>query len=502
MAAMPVPAVRFAKVAGGRLAWQAWGDGDETIVAIPPAAQNIETAWEWHEIRAMLERFGSFAHYVHFDKRGTGASDRGDEVPGLDTRVDDLRAVMDDAGVAQAHLFAQSEGGPTALLFAATYPHRVKSLILHGTGACVVPSELAADPEVRRDQIEKRRKFADAWGTPDTSSIGLFAPSKVGDRAFIEWFVRYERTAASAQGVFDLMTQMLDMDVRDVVGEIEAPMLVLHRSDETAMPVEYAHELVGLARDATLVELDGADHFAFVGDIDTWMTEVERWVTGTVRERPVDEGPRSPKVTTLGRFAVEVGGVEVDAASWGSRRARVLLKRLVVAEGAPVTRDELFDLLWPDETDRTRLGARLSVQLSAVRKVLGGGVRADRDSVALDRDQVRVDLFDYLDAAAAGSDATVVEHYGEFLPEQRYDDWAAPMRERVRSIFTTAAHRRITAAIDADDTSEAIDLARRVLVADPTDELAHASLVDALQAAGDDAAARRARDEWRAAAPG
>lgn len=496
---MPVPAVRFVKVGGGRLAWQEWGDGDSTIVAIPPAAQNIETAWEWPGIRTMLERFGSFARYVHFDKRGTGASDRGDVVPGLDTRVDDLRAVMDDAGVERGHLFAQSEGGPTALLFAATYPHRVESLILHGTGACIVPSDLAADPEFRRDQIEKRRSFADRWGTSDTASIALFAPSMVGDREFTEWFVRYERTAASGEGVFDLMTQMIDMDVRDVVGEIDAPMLVLHRTDETAMPIGLGRELVGLAQNATLIELDGADHFAFLGDIDTWMTEVERWVTGTVRDRPVDVGPRSPEITTLGRFAVTVDGTEVDAASWGSRRARVLLKRLVVAEGAPVTREELFDLLWPDETDRARLGARLSVQLSAVRKVLGGGVLADRETVALDRDHVRVDLFDYLEAAAAGSDETVLDRYGEFLPEQRYDDWAAPTRERVRSIFTTAAHRRITVAIDADDTASAIELARRIVAADPTDELAHASLVDALQAAGDEAAARRARSDWRAA---
>ncbi len=86
-----VPEIRFAQARGGRIAWQRWGSGDEDVVAIPPAAQNVEVAWERHEIRAMFDRFGSFSRFLHYDKRGTGASDRGDTVPGLDTRVDVLR---------------------------------------------------------------------------------------------------------------------------------------------------------------------------------------------------------------------------------------------------------------------------------------------------------------------------------------------------------------------------------------------------------------------------
>ncbi|MEM1334138.1 MAG: hypothetical protein AAGG08_11830 [Actinomycetota bacterium] len=206
------------------------------------------------------------------------------------------------------------------------------------------------------------------------------------------------------------------------------------------------------------------------------------------------------EATSEGRFGVTVDGEEVDAATWGSRRARVLLKRLVVAEGRPVTRDELFDLLWPDETDRARLGSRLSVQLSAVRRVLGGGVVADRDTVALDHEVVSVDLVAYLAAVDAGDDREVIERFGEFLPEHRYDDWAHAMRERVRSSFTVAAHRVATAALDADEHERALDLGRRILDADPSDSLAHATVVDALEAMGDVAAADRQRAAWRDAA--
>ena len=87
------------------------------------------------------EEFGSFSDYIHFDKRGTGASDVAQQVPGIDERVDDMRAVMDAAGIERAHLFGASEGGSMAVLFAVTYPHRVESLILNGTSARFAPDD-------------------------------------------------------------------------------------------------------------------------------------------------------------------------------------------------------------------------------------------------------------------------------------------------------------------------------------------------------------------------
>ncbi|MDJ0792496.1 MAG: alpha/beta hydrolase, partial [Acidimicrobiia bacterium] len=105
-----VPPIRFAESHGARIAYQDFGDGPATVVAIPPMAQNIEMSWEWPDIRTMLERFGSFSRYIVFDKRGTGCSDRRSRVNTIDERVDDLRAVMDAAGVDRAHLFGTSEG--------------------------------------------------------------------------------------------------------------------------------------------------------------------------------------------------------------------------------------------------------------------------------------------------------------------------------------------------------------------------------------------------------
>ena len=169
---MDIPPIRFAQARGGRLAYQRWGTGSEILVGLPPAAQNIELAWEWPAVRSMLERFGHFADYIHFDKRGTGASDVAQTVPGIDERVDDVRAIFDAEGIEQAHLFAQSEGGPLALLFAASYPGRVKSITLHGSAARMMPDEYDRD-----QQIAVREAFAAVWGTTESMNIPIFAPS-------------------------------------------------------------------------------------------------------------------------------------------------------------------------------------------------------------------------------------------------------------------------------------------------------------------------------------
>ncbi len=189
-----VPPVRFAQGRGARIAYQSIGDGPPVIVSVPPMAQNIEMAWEWPDCRHMFERMGSFGRWLIFDKRGTGASDRRSQVPGIDERVDDLRAVMDDAGLERAFLYGTSEGGPMCLLFAVTYPERVEGLILHDTGA------YTERPDMTDDELAQRRQrhewAASVWGTDESPFARAFAPSLVDVPGFREWLVRYVRTAA------------------------------------------------------------------------------------------------------------------------------------------------------------------------------------------------------------------------------------------------------------------------------------------------------------------
>ena len=350
----------------------------------------------------------------------------------------------------------------------------------------------------RRSQIQTKQRivaheaYARLWGTDESPVVAGFAPSLAHDPEYVEWHRRYERSAADRDSLLDLLQLTLEIDVREVLPSLDVPTLVLHRSGDRPVPVTLGRELAERIPGARMIELEGSDHFQYAGDVDTWMDEVERFVTGSVSERPPTRGRPRVEIVSFGRFAVLRDGEEVPVSEWGSRLARQILKRLVAARGWPVTREELFDLCWPDETDMRRLGARLSVQLSTVRRILGGGVIADRISVRLDLDDVSTDVERFF---AASTDEEVVDLFaGEFLPEDRYDDWPAAMRNETRSRFAGAAHR--LAERPDVDTDRVAWAARRLIEMDPYDDGAHRLLVKALLTAGERREATRAYRSW------
>lgn len=499
-----VPELRYATSGDARLAFMVAGETGPPVLAVPPLAQNVELAWERPEIAHMLGRYASFSRYVHFDKRGTGASDPaggpGGGLADLEERVEDMVAVMDAAGLERAHLYGVSDGGPMGVLFAATYPERVSSLILHASAATFMPDGERIDV-ARRARWER---FVEAWGTPGTMSLDIFAPSLCGDEDYLAWQPRYERGSASRHALRQLLAMNAAIDVRDVLASVRVPTLQIHRTGDRAVPIEDA---VGLAEGipgARFVELPGDDHWEFAGDADAHIDVVEAWVSGEVtapgrRRRAVERRapPSLPsvEVRVLGGFAVVRDGDEVPLSDWGSRRARQLCKALVLAQGAPLRRESLAALLWPDDTSE-RLGARLSVLLSTVRRVLGGGVVADRDAVRLDLDVVVTDLAAFDDAVAAGCDRAAFEAYAELLPEDVYDDWTVAARERVRHGALSAGIRLLD---EAGDPADVLRLADRLLAIDPYQDVAHRRRVAALAARGDRGAAVDAHDRYVAA---
>lgn len=491
---LSVPPTRFAVARdGARIAYAEFGDGP-TVVAIPPTAQNIEMQWELPVAREMFERFACFSRWIHFDKRGTGCSDRRSGLPGIDERVDDLRAVMDAAEVERAHLFGASEGGPTTLLFAVTYPERVESITLWGSGARSMPDLNDEDRVAVKGRMEALSKV---WGTQDSFMVDGFAPSMAPDPEYRAWHQRYERFSADSQSLVELMEMNLDIDVSDVLGQVSVPTLIIHRTDDQVVPVQLARDAAAAIPGARLSELPGVDHFGYAGDIHAWVNEMEQFITGDVKPRAPAPPRTRPHIVTLGRFAVVGEDGDLPVSEWGSRLPRLLCKRLVAARGWPVPREELFELLWPGENDCRRLGARLSVHLSTVRRILGGGVSADRQTVALDLNEVSTDLEKLF---GAESDDAVVELYvGEFLPEERAEDWSSGARDEARARFAVAARRLLAAAGNGDDHGRAVDLARRLIDADRFDDNAHRHLIVSLSRIGEQGLARHAHVSWQAA---
>jgi pimeloyl-ACP methyl ester carboxylesterase len=185
------PTIRYAKSGDINIAYQVVGEGPFDLVYVPGFVSNIDLMWEELGLAAFLERLASFSRLILFDKRGTGLSDPVplDALPGLEQRMDDVRAVMDAVGSDQAALLGHSEGGNMCTLFAATYPQRTRALVLVGSYAKRIRSEEYPWAPTYEQRMEEIAETERAWGSSER--IEKLAPSKVDDEAFQQWTGRY-----------------------------------------------------------------------------------------------------------------------------------------------------------------------------------------------------------------------------------------------------------------------------------------------------------------------
>ena len=309
------PVTRYARSGDVHIAYQVSGGGPLDLVYIPGFVSHLEYAWEYPASARFLERLGSFARLIRFDKRGTGLSDRVGVVPTLEQRMDDVRIVMDAVGSERAALFGISEGGPMSFLFAATYPERTTALVICGSYA---RRAWAPDHPFGRTDTEWAsllEVMERQWGGP--MGVDIWAPSAVGDERFKEWWANFLRLAASPGAALAVMRMNAEIDVRHVLPAVRVPTLILHRVGDRIVPVEHARDLARRIPGAKLVVLSGDDHAPMVGDVDALADEIEEFLTGV---RPGD----SDRILATVLFTDIVGSTE-RAVELGDRRWRELL---------------------------------------------------------------------------------------------------------------------------------------------------------------------------------
>ena len=275
-----IPRTHYAKSDDVHIAYQVYGDGPKNLVLVPGFISQIETYWEQPNWAKWLERLGQFSRVALFDKRGTGLSDRGVAVPDMDKRMDDIRAVMDAAGMDAAYVMGISEGGSLASVFAAYQPQRCEGLILYGAFARFeswFPTEEALNELF--DYAEEH------WGSG--AALPLFCPESGHDPSFQEWWGKYERTGASPRDLIEIMKVNSQIDITDILPTIKTPTLVLHRTEDALIDIEGGRTLARMIPDAKMIEFSGRDHFAFMGhERDQILEEIEEFVTGS-RPRPI-----------------------------------------------------------------------------------------------------------------------------------------------------------------------------------------------------------------------
>jgi class 3 adenylate cyclase len=307
-----VPETHYAKADDGvHIAYQVFGDGPFDIVVIPGFISHVELAWEDDSLARAFSRLGSISRVIMFDKRGTGMSDRTERLPDIDRRMLDIEAVMHAAASKQAALFAVSEGGPMAILFAAAHPERTRGLVLVATYARITACPDYPIGMPTEQLYESVRYLEPGWGTG--VGLGGWAPSVAKDPAAREFFSRLQRLGASPGAAMALMSSYMDIDVRLALPLVHAPTLVLHRTGDRMVPVSHGRYLAEHIEGARLVELPGTDHFWWTEDADQILGEAEEFLTGTRSALEADRVLASVLFTDIvdsTRRAVELGDRE------------------------------------------------------------------------------------------------------------------------------------------------------------------------------------------------
>ena len=313
---MKVPEIQYARSGDVSLAYVVSGEGSFDLVFVHGFVGNLETAWEQPLRQAFFERLGAFSRVIEFDRRGTGLSDRVRDVPTLESRMDDLRAVMDAAGSERAAVFATFEAGAMAALYAATYPERVAALVLYNP---IAKGEWSPDYPFAPTEAEWSSELAEIrerWGQPEffAEFTRAIAPSRADDPAYAAWTAKLLRTGASPGAALAIRRMVRDVDIRDVLPSIRVPTLVLHLAEHADESRYVAERIPGARR----VEISGSDTIFFLAP--GIAEELERFVKNAwVRLSPRRSFPPCSSPTSSARPNAQPSSAIGVGRSWSAR---------------------------------------------------------------------------------------------------------------------------------------------------------------------------------------
>jgi class 3 adenylate cyclase/alpha-beta hydrolase superfamily lysophospholipase len=314
------PEVRYARSGSVDVAYQVLGEGPLDLLYIPGWISHLDLYWEEASVARFLQRLAGGFRLILFDRRGTGLSDRvsSDDLPPLEARMDDARAVLDAVESVKPVIFAQGYGCPLAIAFVATYPDRTRALVLYNPVAKAGERDddypWGSTPEDREAWLAETEG---RWGTEEFAHnwVRRLAPSIAEDARQVSWYARVMRAAGSPQASRSFAAMNALTDVRALLPLLHVPTLVLQRQDVRAPKGGIDVDSLAEARyvadripRSKLVVLPGKDYLPWVGDQEALISELTAFATGT---RP----PAEPQRVLLSVLFVDI----VDSTGWLSR---------------------------------------------------------------------------------------------------------------------------------------------------------------------------------------
>jgi len=270
------PEVKYTASGDIQIAYVVIGEGPVDILYVCGYITHMEHMWELPEFASFFEEQASFSRVILFDRRGVGLSERVGYPPTMEDTMDDILAVMRATGSKHPVLVGYLEGGPNSILFAATYPERVSGLILYGTCAKWTRSD-DYPWMITQEQYDRwLQNIYVHWG--EAFNLEAYAPSRAHEPELQKWWAKFMRLASSPEGIKAVLEVMRDIDVCHILPTIRTPTLILQRRGNKVIRVGAARHLAGQVPGARYIELEGQDLFAFIGDSQSILREIQNFV--------------------------------------------------------------------------------------------------------------------------------------------------------------------------------------------------------------------------------
>ncbi|MDQ3878639.1 MAG: adenylate/guanylate cyclase domain-containing protein [Actinomycetota bacterium] len=306
--------VRFATNDGVRIAYRIVGDGPVDLMYVPIWFSNLDMLERNPAIARGIKSMARFSRMILWDRRGAGLSDRLCGPATLEQGMSDMEAVLDDAGIETVSLFGYHEGGALSMLMAAVHPERISHLVLYSTFATTI-----WQPDYPWGQKPDERDLEAGWLKENwASSEAAQLIFQTDEPWLIDWGRQWMRNSTSHDALEIFYDMLAATDVRQILPTIRVPTLVLHRADDTRIPIENSRHIASKIPGAKYVEVPGFENIPFHGDWESILDEVEEFLTGERR------GPEGDRVLATIMITDIVGSTK-KAGELGDARWRRLL---------------------------------------------------------------------------------------------------------------------------------------------------------------------------------